>query len=194
LKINHPTYFVGYVKRLALQPMKDMKQFLLILAFVISLSVSAQEDSTRGYIVKVGDPLPTGYVLKLENGKTINPESLQGKVVLLQFTASWCSVCREEMPHLEADIWKKYKDKGLVMVGVDRDEPLDVVKNFSKEMKISYPLALDPNADIFGKFAKKEAGVTRNVLIDRNGKIVFLTRLYNEQEFELLKQKVASLF
>lgn len=173
--------------------MKVMKQFLLILSLIATISVSAQEDSTRGYIVNVGDKLPTGYVLKLHNGKTIDPENLKGKVVLLQFTASWCSVCRKEMPHLESEIWQQYKDKGLVFIGVDRDEPLDVIQKFAKEMKISYPLALDPNADIFGKFAKKEAGVTRNVLIDRDGKIVFLTRLYDEQEFASLKRKVASL-
>lgn len=171
-----------------------MKQFLLIFSLLFVLSAFAQEDSTRGYIVKLGDPVPTGYVLQLENGKTIKPEDLKGKVVLLQFTASWCSVCRKEMPHLESEIWKQYKDKGLVLIGIDRGEPLDVVKKFSKEMKITYPLALDPNADIFAKFAKKEAGVTRNVLIDRDGKIVFLTRLYDEQEFASLKRKVASLF
>ena len=54
-------------------------------------------------------------------------------------------------------------------------------------MKISYPLAPDPNADVFALYALREAGVTRNVIIDEEGKIVFLTRLYNVDEFEAMK-------
>lgn len=154
----------------------------------------AQQVDDRGYIVKVGDVAPNDFVLILADGKKITLKELKGKVVLLQFTASWCSVCRKEMPHLENEIWNVYKDKGLVFIGVDRDEPLNVVQKFQKDMNISYPLALDPAADIFGKFADKKAGVTRNVLIDRNGKIVFLTRLYDDKEFGELKKKVAEQF
>ncbi len=175
--------------------MKKAFYFLLI-SFVAVLSINstmAQTDD-RGYIVKVGDKAPDDFVLQLTNGKKVTLKELRGHVVLLQFTASWCSVCRKEMPHLENEIWKAYKDKGLVFIGVDRDEPLDVVKKFQTEMKISYPLALDSAANIFAKFADRKAGVTRNVLIDKEGKIIFLTRLYNEKEFELLKQNVAALF
>jgi hypothetical protein len=52
------------------------------------------------------------------------------------------------------------------------------------------PLALDPGADIFGLYADKEAGVTRNVIIDRSGKIIFLTRLYERKEFEEMKRVI----
>ena len=57
-------------------------------------------------------------------------------------------------------------------------------------MKVTYPLALDPGADIFGLIALKEAGVTRNVIIDRNGKIIFLTRLYDREEFDRMKEVI----
>ena len=97
------------------------------------------------------------------------------------------------MPHLENEIWKAYKDKGLIFIGIDRDEPMDTVKKFQSEMGISYPLALDPGGAIFGKFADQKAGVTRNVLINKEGKIVFLTRLYNKEEFTALKNAVANL-
>jgi len=59
-------------------------------------------------------------------------------------------------------------------------------------MKITYPLALDPGAEIFGLFAQKEAGVTRNVIIDRKGKIIFLTRLFEQEEFNKMKQLIFS--
>jgi peroxiredoxin len=97
------------------------------------------------------------------------------------------------MPFIERDIWSPYKDKGLVLIGIDRDEPLDTVMNFAEEMKITYPLALDPGAKEFQKFAHKEAGVTRNVIIDKNGKIVFLTRLFEEEEFNSMVAVIADL-
>ena len=64
------------------------------------------------------------------------------------------------MPHIEQEIWEKHKDNpDFVLIGVDRDEPVDVVKRYASDMKITYPLALDPGADIFGLFAEKESGV-----------------------------------
>ena len=59
-------------------------------------------------------------------------------------------------------------------------------------MKISYPLALDPGADIFGLYALKESGVTRNIIIDRNGRIIFLTRLFEREEFDRMKEIISS--
>jgi peroxiredoxin len=70
-----------------------------------------------------------------------------------------------------------------VLIGVDMDEPLDKVKDFKETMKTTYPLALDPGAEIFYTFAAKGAGVTRNVIIDKTGKIVYMTRLFKEDEF-----------
>jgi hypothetical protein len=62
-----------------------------------------------------------------------------------------------------------------------------------EEMKTSYPMALDPGAEIFGLFADKESGVTRNVLIDSDGKIVFLTRLFEKEEFNLMIKQIEQL-
>ncbi|MBP1638387.1 MAG: hypothetical protein H6Q18_1176, partial [Bacteroidetes bacterium] len=69
------------------------------------------------------------------------------------------------------------------LYGVDRDEPAKIVKKFVAQTAVTYPIGLDPNADIFGLYALKQAGITRNVIIDENGKIVKLTRLYDENEF-----------
>jgi len=153
--------------------------------------VSVNDD--RGYLVKVGDVAPSDFELQLTDGTKTSLKELRGKIVILQFTASWCSVCREEMPHLEKDVWQAYKDKGLVLIGVDRDEPIEKVTAFHKDMKISYPLALDPGADIFGRFANKKSGVTRNVVIDRDGKIAYLTRLYDKQEFASMLKAIDAL-
>lgn len=150
--------------------------------------VNAATDVDRGYLVKVGDQAPDDFELVLDNGQKTSLKQLRGKVVVLQFTASWCSVCRKEMPYLETDVWKAYQNKNVVLIGVDRDEPLEKVQKFRQDIQVTYPLALDPGAEIFGKFANKKAGVTRNVVIDTNGKIVYLTRLYDVNEFsEMVK-------
>ena len=111
--------------------------------------------------------------------------------VMLQFTASWCGVCRKEMPFIEKDIWLKHKNNAdFALIGIDRDEPLDKVLAFAKSTGVTYPLGLDPGADIFAKYALRESGITRNVLVDKEGRIVKLTRLYNEEEFASLVQKI----
>ena len=165
----------------------------LITGIIIFLSfLNAVEPDERGYIVKVGDESPD-FKMQLIDGKTITKEDLIGKVAVLQFTASWCSVCRKEMPHLEKEVWQKFKVKDFILIGVDRDEPLDVVQEFAKEIKVTYPMALDPGADIFALFAAREAGVTRNIVIDQTGKIVFLTRLFEEKEFKAMIAKIDAL-
>ena len=156
---------------------------------VIGNNSAIQADST-GYIVKVGEMAPD-FTVTLTDGKQANLSTLRGKVVMLQFTASWCGVCRKEMPFIEKDIWLKHKDNpNFALIGIDRDEPLDKVLAFAKATGVTYPLGLDPGADIFAKYALRDSGITRNVLIDRDGKIVKLTRLYNEEEFTSLVQKI----
>jgi hypothetical protein len=93
------------------------------------------------------------------------------------------------MPFIERDIWQKQKDnKNFVLIGIDLDEPLDKVLKFQQDIKVTYPLALDPGGKIFGLIAEKKAGVTRNIILDKTGKIVCLTRLYKEEEFaEMVK-------
>ncbi|MFL3008531.1 MAG: family 1 glycosylhydrolase [Candidatus Neomarinimicrobiota bacterium] len=136
----------------------------------------------RGFLVSIGDKTPN-FTMNFTDGTSAKISDFLGKVVVLQFTASWCSVCRLEMPHLEKDIWQKYKGEDVIIIGIDRDESLETVKNFKKEMKINYPLSLDLGAHIFSLFADKHSGVTRNIVIDQTGKIIFLTRLFNEIEY-----------
>jgi len=153
-------------------------------------SLIAQTIDDRGYIVKIGDQAPD-FSTTTTDGKKFDLKDTKGKVVMLQFTASWCGVCRKEMPLIETEIWQAHKNKGLVVVGIDLKEPLETIKQFRQQTGVTYPLLLDIDGEIFEKYADKEAGVTRNVLIDRNGKIIFMTRLYNEIEFKKLVNKIA---
>lgn len=190
----------------------DMKKliFPLIAALVLFHSCAcgdgnkyAEETATKaettvvadsvGYIVKVGDMAPD-FTCTLTDSSQVKISDLRGKVVMLQFTASWCGICRNEMPHIEKDIWLKHKDnKDFVLIGIDRDEPLETVIEFGKTTGITYPLALDPGGDIFALYALRNEGITRNVLIDRDGKIVMLTRKFKEEEFKKLCETIDNM-
>lgn len=147
----------------------------------------------NNYLVKVGDVAPD-FTLSLTDGTEFTLSKNRGKVVMLQFTASWCGVCRKEMPFIERDIWLPNKDsKDFVLLGIDREEPLEDVKKFAESTGITYPMALDSKADVFASYAERKSGITRNILIDRDGRIVKLTRLYNEKEFGELVQAIDSL-
>ena len=170
----------------------DLKYRIFYFVVVLSFLWGNTEDNPRGFVVNIGDSAPD-FSMKLTTGETLKLSELKGSIVILQFTASWCSVCRLEMPHLEEDIWKKYKKKNVVLIGIDRDEPLETVINFKKQMKITYPLALDPGAEIFSLYAEKNSGVTRNIVIDQSGKIVFLTRLFEENEYKQMLKIIEDL-
>ena len=171
--------------------------FLSVLALVSCSSsvkkngVNAQEQDTvrvqdtldRQYRVKVGDPAPD-FEMALPDGKKIKLSDLRGRVVMLQFTASWCGVCRKEMPHIEKEIWQKHKDNPqFALYGIDREEPAEKIQVLREATGVTYPIGMDPDAGIFGLYAEKDAGITRNIIIDREGKIVMLTRLFEEEEF-----------
>ena len=163
---------------------------ILFLLFLISI-IHPQAPDERGYIVKIGDPCPD-FKLEFSDGSYTSVNELQGKVIMLQFTAIWCSVCIKEMPHIEKEVWGVYKNLGLMVIGIDRDEPVQTVRRFAKKTQISYPLALDPGANIFGLFAHKESGVTRNIIINPKGEIVFLTRLFDPEEYKKMIQVIHS--
>jgi len=168
------------------------KSFVAIFLIILAFAANAQVSADSGYIVKIGQKAPD-VTLQLINGSFVKLSDLKGKVVVLQFTASWCSVCRKEMPHLEKEVWLPNKDKNFILIGVDFDEPLETVVAFQKQMKITYPMALDPGAEIFSQFALKQSGVTRNVVIDQTGTIVYLTRLFDKEEFDGMKKKINSM-
>jgi len=154
--------------------------------------IAKRAPDDRGYLVRLNDKAPN-FEMEFTDGTKAKLKDYKGKPVMLQFTASWCGVCIKEMPHIEEEIWQKWKDNGLIVIGVDRDEPIEKAQMLIEKTGVTYPIALDPGAEIYHKFAAKKSGVTRNVIIDKDGKIVYLTRLFDVEEFEAMKQKIESL-
>lgn len=180
-----------------------MKKYILLFIITGLISIGGFSQAGKipqkeipedyGYVVKIGQMAPD-FNIKQTDGFKTKLSNLQGKVVMLQFTASWCSVCRKEMPHIEKDIWRKYKDRpDFALFGIDLDEPSNKIKEFQKEIKVTYPLVMDPGGEIFYSYAAKGAGVTRNVIIGKDGKIVYMTRLFKQEEFDEMKKAIEML-
>lgn len=159
-----------------------MKNYIVILLFLTVFTSFGQTKQNRGYKVHVGEKAPN-LSFSLLNGTKVTNQSLLGKTVVLQFTASWCVVCIKEMPHLEKEVWQQFKNDDFILIGIDLKEDLKTTKEFIKRTGVTYPFTLDSDGAIFNSFALEGAGVTRNIVIDKTGKIVFLTRLFNEKEF-----------
>ncbi len=107
------------------------------------------------------------FTLKDLDGKTWTLKQLHGKVVLVNFWATWCPPCRKEMPDLET-LYERFKDQGLVILSIS-DEEADKVKPFIAERKIQYPILLDG-----GKVHKlfEVEGIPKSFVYDREGKLV----------------------
>ena len=175
--------------------MNKKSLLLFLFLFVICFVAVAQEKSPvvvydNEYLVKVGDMAPD-FTLELTDGSSFTLSEQRGKVVMLQFTAGWCGVCRKEMPFIERDIWQRHKDNAnFVLLGIDREETKEQIDAFIKKVGTTYPIAMDVNADVFASYALRNSGITRNVLIGKDGKIVMLTRLFNDDEFKSLVERI----
>ena len=146
-----------------------------------------------GFKVKIGETVPD-FEIVLTDGSSKSIKELRGNVVMIQFTASWCSVCRKEMPHIESEIWQKHKNNpNFKLYGIDLKETREKTETFQNDMKITYPLALDLNGSIFDLFTVPNAGVTRNIIIDKEGKIAYMTRLFKEEEFKEMVDVIEDL-
>ncbi|HLV86193.1 MAG TPA: TlpA disulfide reductase family protein [Candidatus Sulfotelmatobacter sp.] len=101
-------------------------------------------------------------------GQPWHLRDLQGKVVLVNFWATWCPPCRKEMPDLQA-LYDKYKGQGFVVLSIS-DEDAGKVRPFIEEKKISYPVLLDPGRKVNDAFIVE--GIPKSFVYDREGKLV----------------------
>ena len=169
---------------------------LSVLFIAICSSLCAQVD--RGYIVEVGDKAPL-FTAKTIDGQIIDIEKSIGKVIMLKFTASWCSVCMHEMPVIEEEVWQKHKDNdNFIMIALTKDtekrpQRKKEIKTIIEKTGVTYPIGIDYNSRIFNMFAEEKAGVTRSIIIDQNGDIAFLTRLFEVNEFNEMKKTINKL-
>ena len=102
------------------------------------------------------------------NGQSLQLSAYRGKVVLLDFWATWCTPCREEIPHL-VELQNKYRDRGLEIIGVSMDDSPDPVREFYQRFQMNYPVVMG-NADIGERYGGV-LGLPIAFIIDRDGRI-----------------------
>ncbi|MBI3028649.1 MAG: TlpA family protein disulfide reductase [Candidatus Rokubacteria bacterium] len=116
-----------------------------------------------------GKPAPP-FTLTLFDGSTLRLEDLRGKVVFLNFWASWCPPCRAEARTLEA-AWQKYKDREVVFLGIDIQDTEEDARTFLREFGITYPNGRDPSGKIAIDYGVW--GLPETFFIDREGRITY---------------------
>jgi peroxiredoxin len=97
-----------------------------------------------------GRPAPD-FTLQSVDGQTIKLADFRGKVVILNFWATWCPPCRAEMPALE-EVYQARRDEGLVVLAIDQNEAPDSVKSFQAELGLTFPLLLDPGYTVSDQY------------------------------------------
>lgn len=160
------------------------KSILFIAALSIVAFISA---CVKDRSLTIGESVPEISAIDL-NDKTVKLSDFEGKVVVLRFWASGCRACVAEMPALEA-YYKKYKEMGLVVVAVNRGDSRQRVADFIEDLKISYPVLLDPVL-----ITQKKYGVTAvptTYFIDRTG--VLRKTVFGPAPLESLEKIVREL-
>lgn len=139
---------------------------------------STNTGATSSYAVKdVDDNVKKDQMVDFkwdENGKEMKLSDYKGKVILLNFWATWCPPCRKELPDLST-LSGEFKDKEFKMIGVSVDDNQEVLNNFLKTNNLSYTVVFEPN-ELVSKYMES-AGQNQNVvpqtyIIDKNGKVV----------------------
>ena len=108
------------------------------------------------------------FKLQTPAGAAVSLSSYAGKVILLNFWATWCPPCRNEIPSIES-LYTKFKDQGFVVLGVDLQEDPASVSDFVKKYAITYPVVLDQTGQVASQYGAR--GIPLSFLIDRKGQI-----------------------
>ncbi len=141
----------------------------------------------RGY---PSDMLPSEFTGKTSDGKAISLAQFRGRVVLLNFFASWCSECRPEMPMFEK-LHQEFASQGLVVLGINVREGIRTIHKYAEELGLTFPLVLDPNGQISRSYGV--IGLPTTFLIARDGRPVALAIGPREWDGEKAKAIVRTL-
>jgi len=161
--------------------MKKLTYFLL--AFLSPFFCCAQQ-TDPSTITKVGDTAPA-FEFNISKTQKANIKDYRGKIVMINFFATWCPPCRLELPRVQKEIWEKYKDNpkfALFIFG--REESWDVINPFKEKNQYSMLMLPDEGRKIYSLYATQL--IPRNVVIDENGKVIYESIGYEEKEFNKL--------
>jgi peroxiredoxin len=166
-----------------------MKKLTLYFVFILSTILVAYGQVDATTFTKVGDKAPL-FICKTIDGKTFDIAKSLGKIIMINFFATWCGPCNLELPVLQKNVWEKYRnnpDFSLIILG--REHNNKEVEDFVTKKGFTMPFAADPGRAVFKLFASQS--IPRNVIIGKDGKIVFQSIGYTPEEFRKLETFLA---
>jgi peroxiredoxin len=146
---------------------------LIIFPLMLLLSTIAQAAApldNLSVVPEVARHSASDFEIEKLGGGKAGLADYKGKLVLLNFWATWCIPCREEMPGMET-LWQKYKEQGFVVLAVSVDEgSKSRIEKYSKMFNLSFPILLDPESEVSDLY--KVSNMPTSFLIDGNGKVI----------------------
>lgn len=130
------------------------------------------------------------FKLKTLDNKTIRLSSYKGKVVYLDFWASWCEPCRKSFPEMRK-LQRKYKKKGLRVITINLDKDKKELRRFLREFRINFPVALDPQGKIARRYGVK--AMPSSYLIDRKGRIRYVHLGFLQKDKKKTEDRIKKL-
>ena len=140
-------------------------------------------------VVAFADAAPD-FTLKSSTGENIRLAEQRGQVVMLNFWASWCGPCRQEMPLLDG-ISKKYGKMGFVLYGINVDQDTTDAQKVLQKIKVSYPILFDPESKLSSLY--KVEAMPSSVFIDKKGNVRFIDRGYAPGDEEKYIKQIQEL-
>ena len=124
------------------------------------------------------------FTVEMIDGSKVTLSELRGKVVLLNFWATWCPPCRQELTRVQKEIIDRFAGKPFVFLPVSRGETREAVEAFREKTGYTFPMGLDSARTVYDRYATDY--IPRNFLIDKQGKVILATVGYDDEEFDAL--------
>jgi peroxiredoxin len=160
-----------------------MKKTILILFFLVNIFTYGQE-------IRENQTLPS-FSVKTEKG-ILKSSNLKGKIVLINFFATWCAPCMQELPHLQKEVWEKYKNnKKFSLLVIGREHSQSEITDFIAKKGFTLPIYPDEDRSIYKLFAKEY--IPRTYIIDTKGKIVYASVSFVQAEFNKMVSQLDEL-
>jgi peroxiredoxin len=159
-------------------------KFLTICSAMLMMAITL-----NAHALSVGQASPD-FTLPSSTGKNIRLQELRGQVVLINFWASWCGPCRQEMPLLE-DIYKKYSKLGFTILGINVEQDSSKAATYLRDVPVSFPILFDTQNTLSKLYDVNAMPTT--VIVDRNGKIRYIHAGYKPGYEETYKKQIKDL-
>ena len=151
--------------------------------------VVAQNDVEATTLVKKGDKAPN-FTVEMVDGSHITLADLKGKVVVVNFWATWCPPCRQELKVVEKELIDRFKGQPFMFLPISRGEKKATVETFRKQNDYTFPMGLDPQQTIYKKYASNY--IPRNFVVGKDGKVIYVSVGYTPEEFAEMVEAIAN--